>query len=768
MTALDRSDDRRPGGGRGFAFAGRERELAAVLDALTARPAVVLVEGEAGIGKSRLVAEAATRLRAAGVAVAGGGCHPLREPLAYGPVIDALRKLGDRLPAERSAIDPAAGALTPLLPGLADRLPSPLPEDSGPAAPRYRTAEGVRALLRAVAPAVLVVEDVHWADEVTRELLLLLAQDLPADTALLLTYRSEDQRGPLLGSAFRRPPGTGGTDVVLTRLGPEALARIAHSALGAGATPALVGALYERSAGLPLIIEEDLITLAEPGTAARPDLLGVPRSLREVLTERTGRLSAEGAALVNAAAVLAVPAGEDLLTAAAGLTEQQGEAALLEVLAASVLVEHGPDAYGFSHALARRAVYDDLPGPIRTRLHRRVLRLLGERQPPPLVQIAHHTRALGDQEAWLPHAQAAADQALAVGDLGTAATLLWQILEHPGLSAERLGRTALVLSKILRDGTVLLDDAESVRRLLATPGLPAVARGEIRSHLAEVLINKLGDSAGWAELELAAQELEEQNPAKAARILSSLALSDTGESTAAEQRVWMRRAMDALSRITDPAARAVVGANHVTSLACAADPRVPELLAALLAEPPGGAGQDPGVLRSNAVVLSNVAEAAFCVGLDRRAAELNEQAVAHGQRGNVPVLVMYCEAYRLLFGWAAGRWADWDRELTAYRARYPDSPLTDGTLLGTAQGITAAARGRSAQAAACFARVWETDRKQMLSVGAAAGLARLRLARDDADGAWRAVGEALAVVERKESWPYALGVVPTAVETLLP
>ncbi|GAA1950615.1 ATP-binding protein [Kitasatospora viridis] len=763
MTAFDQSDDRLPRGARGFAFAGRDRELAALLDALTERPAVVLVEGEAGIGKSRLVAETAAVLRGRGVGVGTGGCHPLREPLAYGPVIDALRRLGDRLPAEPGLIDPAAGVLAPALPALADRLPAPPPEQPAAAAQRYRTAEGVRAVLRAVAPAVLVVEDVHWADEVTRELLLVLAQDLPADTALLLTYRTEEQRGPLLGSAFRRPPGTGGTDLLLGRLAPGALARIAGSALGAGATPALVRALYERSAGLPLIIEEDLITLAEPGGAAHPELLGVPRSLREVLTERTGRLSAQGSALVGAAAVLAVPAGEELLGAAAGLTEQQTEAALLEVLAASVLVEHGPDAYGFSHALARRAVYDDLPGPTRTRLHRRVLGLLADRQPPALVQIAHHTRALGDLDAWLAPAQAAVDHSLAVGDLGTAAGLLRQILDHPRLPADRLGTDALALAGILRDSAEAREAVEELRRLSAIPGLPAAQRGEIRAHLAEVLINKVGDPNGWTAAELAAQDLEEANPAKAARILATLAIADTGEASAAEQRDWMTRAQAAVARTTDPVAQAVVSANQLTRLVYDADPALPAALARLPREP----DRQPDVLRATAVTLYNATEGAICVGLDRRALQLDEEALALSTGSNVPVLVMYCRAYQLLLGWLAGRWTDWDRELTAYRTRYPDSPLTGGGLLGTAQGVTAAARGRTAAAAACFTQVIERDARHMLSVGAAAGLARLRLARHDDEGAWEALTEALAVVERKESWPYALSLLPTAVETLL-
>ncbi|MGW6915630.1 ATP-binding protein [Kitasatospora sp. NPDC054939] len=180
---------------QGCAFAGREREMRELLGAVSqARPAVVLVEGEAGIGKSRLVAEASARLEAEGLRVLAGGCHPLREPLAYGPVVDALRRIGPWLPPVEE-LGASAGALAPLLPDLAGALPEPPPEplpgSSGSGMQRFRVVSGVRALLEAVAPAVLVVEDLHWADAATRELLLLLARDMPTDSALVLTYRAE-------------------------------------------------------------------------------------------------------------------------------------------------------------------------------------------------------------------------------------------------------------------------------------------------------------------------------------------------------------------------------------------------------------------------------------------------------------------------------------------------------------------------------------------------------------------------------------------------
>ena len=778
MTAMGRSDDPVFGGARGLTFVGRDHEMAVLLEALASRPAVVLVEGEAGVGKSRLVLEAGTRLGAGGVRVLVGHCHPLREPLAYGPVVDAMRAVGPWLP-ERAAIGASAGVLARLLPDLADRLPAPPAEDLQPGALRHRTAQGIRTLLDVIAPAVLVVEDMHWADEATRELLYLLARDLPQDTGLLLTYRREDlpEATPLLGAAYRRPPGTGGTELGLGALTEADLGRLARAVLGEDATAALTRTLYERSAGLPLIIEEDLLTLSrrdprpqgggrwDPGgterrsAARRAGALTVPRSLREVMSERLDRLSPAAVSLANAAAVLAVPADEPLLTEAAGLERTDGRPALLEALAASVLRETGPGMYGFAHALACQAVHDSMPGPLRLQAHRRALAVMLEQDPQPLVQIAHHTRALGDTDAWLVRARAAADRATAVGDLGVAATLLGDILEQPGQPAEQLGDTALALSRITRQSMEHLGTAATLRRIMATPGLPVAVRGEIRLHLGTLLMNQAGSIGSWAEVEQAVLELQDDNPVLAARGMSMFTTDGTARVAAAEQRAWAERARALVADRADAGTRAIIEGNYISTLAAWADPEVPGLLAALPRD-----GRDPEVLRGTACTLNNAAESALCVGLDEQSAQLAEESLLLGEQVHLPSLAMYTTSYQLLLTWLAGRWEDWETELAAYRNRYPDSPLPDSGLLCTARGVTAAARGQAAHAAAHFERALAQGDLHILSLGAAAGAARLQLARGDADGARQALAAALDLTRIKNAWPYAWDVLPAAVE----
>ncbi|WAL74764.1 AAA family ATPase [Kitasatospora sp. YST-16] len=750
---------------RGFAFVGRGPELAELVDLLAARPAVALVQGEAGVGKTRLVAEAADALRARGVGTVVGGCHPLREPLPFGPVIDALGALGPLLPPG-ARLGAATAALAPLLPDLADRLPPPPAEPTGPGEQRQAVLTATRALLAAAAPVVLVVEDVHWADDATRELLLLLAGSLPEDTALLLTYRGEEVHGPLLGRELRRPAGTGLRDLALHRLDRPALAALAGSALGPDGARRLTGALYERSHGLPLIAVEDLITLGtRPGAADRPDLLGVlgvPRSLREVLAARIERLTLDAADLVDAAAVLAVPASGDLLAEAAALPADRADAALTDALERSVLVEHGPDSYGFSHALARRSVYDALPGPLRTRLHRRVLGLLTARDPQPLVQIAHHTEALGDTAQWLVHARAAADRAMEVGDLGTAALMLRRIIDHPGLPTDELGAAARSLAEAVAYTEEAGASADALRRIIDTPGLAPAVRGEIRARLGNILRLHLGGSHGVAELEEAAVELEADNPRHAAKTLAVIAAMDTGDATAAERRGWMDRALALLERFDDPETTAVVRTNRLVSLPLCATPGIPDLIAALPRH-----SDHPKIVLCTAISLSNAAEIGCCTGLDASVRGWAAEAAALCERAGLGGLAMYAHSYPVLLDWTAGRWTRFDAALAAYRRRFPDSPVADTGLLAAAQGAIAAARGQAARAAEHFRGALDQDATSVLALPAAAGLARLHLDRDDPDTAWQTLAPALRLLRRRELWPFAFDLLPTAVDTAL-
>ncbi|WP_371496017.1 AAA family ATPase [Kitasatospora sp. NBC_00374] len=761
-------DTRAPGGG--FGFVGRRRELALLLAALRRPPSVVLVEGEAGIGKSRLVAEATAALAAEGRQVLTGFCHPLREPFPFGPVVDALRAAGPRLPAP-ALIPPSAGALAPLLPDLADRLP-PAPGDTG--AGRYRLVQAVRSFLTAIGPAVLVVEDMHWVDEATRDLLLLLARDLPPELALLLTYRAEDlpRDTPVLGAAYRRPPGVGGTRIALTPLAEPEVHELALAALGPQATPALTRVLFERSEGLPLVAEEDLITLCEQGRpgglADAADLTAdlehaeVPRGLRDAVTERLAALPPAAAAVADAAAVLGVPAGEDLLARVAGLDPEQTALGLTEALQAAALHESSPARYGFRHALAQQVAHRRIPGPRRTLLHRRAIAALDAQSPPPLVQIAHHTRALGDHRAWLRVAEAAADQAVALGDTGTAEAMLRRILAEPELGEEQRGRIALALSRIAANGVDSTASAGALTRIIADPRLSAADRGEIRLTLGILMATQGGDRAGYREIEQAVEELADR-PDRAARAMVALAMNER-DGAGDHAWSWLDRADRTLAAAPDEATAAAVRATRLTFLARAGDPAVWPRLGEL----PRTAG-NPEVVRQSARALYNVGDIAVELGHDGRAADLLRESRRLARAAGIPYLECYSRIALLRLEGLAGRWERLDERFAALGTEFPDLAMA-GAEQALLAGRTGAARGRRARARACFAAAAAyADRESQVTMvlRAAAGLAALRLAEGATEEAVAAVTPAVAALRRAGAWARGAELLPPAVEALL-
>ncbi|MGJ5890372.1 ATP-binding protein [Streptomyces niveiscabiei] len=745
--------------GRGFAFVGRRHELDRVLAAVRQPPAVVLVEGDAGMGKSRLVREATTVLASEGWRVLTGYCHPLREPLPYGPVIDALGAIGPWLPD--TALPPTAGALAPLLPDLAHRLPPAPAGPQGPGAARHQLIRAVRSVLAHVGRVVLVVEDLHWVDDATRELLLLLARDLPDRFALVATYRAEDlpPGAPALGAAYRPPPGAGGTVIRLSPLTRTDVADLAGAALGGRATPELCAALHRRSEGLPLVAEEDLITLRDQ---ARPDVrelerAEVPGGLREAVGERLAALSPAAAA-----AVLAVPAGETLLAEVAALHGDEAAGGLIDALRAAVLRETDSGLYGFRHVLAQQVAYRHVPGPRRRRLHQRAIDHLRTQDPLPLVQIAHHTLATGDQQGWLGLVEQAAEQALALGDTGTAAFLLHQILDRCQVDTERRSAAALALARIVSYGVDYAVTVRELRAVLADPKLPDATRGEIRLGLGLVMLNVGADPAGSRELAHAVDELATQ-PHKAALAMTNLALYER-DGAAAHAWDWQARAERAVDDSADGTSHRAVRINRLILMARDGDPAVWPLLDRLPRRDDAGA-----VLRHAAYALYALAEVALQAGHDRRAHALLvevEDLVAHAAHGRVECLPRVAE---LRLDWLAGRWTRLEEDYAALADVHPDVKQI-GVDRALCRGHLALARGRRSLAHDHFATAAETaggTSEVDVSIRIAAALATAQLAEGAPAAAWATVGPALSMLRGLRSWTRTLDLVPVAVEAAL-
>ncbi|KUN29443.1 LuxR family transcriptional regulator [Streptomyces antibioticus] len=753
-----------PGLGRGFTFVGRRQELDLLLAVTRQPPAVVMIEGEAGMGKSRLVREATAILKTEGWRVVTGFCCPLREPLPYGPVVDALGKVGPWLPA--TGLPPTAGALAPLLPDLADRLP-PAPTAPGhPGALRHQLIQAVRSVLDAVGRVILVVEDLHWADDATRELLLLLARDLPDQFVLVVTYRAEDlpPGAAALGAAYRPPPCTSGTVIRLSPLTENDVADLAGAALGSHATPELCAVLHRRSEGLPLVAEEDLITLRDQACRDVRELerAEVPGGLREAVSERLTSLSPIGAAVVDAAAVLAVPATEELLAEVAGLDGDAAAEGLVDALRAAVLRVTDTGRYTFRHVLAQQVAYRHIPWPRRARLHRRAIDELQTHDPVPLVQIARHTLATGDRRGWLDQIEQAVDQAVTLGDTGTAATLLHQILDQPGVDTERRSQAALTLARFVSYGVDYAVTVRELRTVLDDPKLPDAIRGEIRLGLALVMLNVGADPAGFRELAHAVDELATQ-PHKAAVAMTNLALNER-DGAAAQAWDWQGRAERTVRESADESSRRTVQINRLILMARDGDPAAWPLLDRLPRRDAAGA-----VLRHVTHGLYALAEVATQLGHDRRARGLLrevEDLVEHAADGRIECLPRVVE---LRLDWMAGRWTRLDEDYAALAHAHPDVKQINIDR-AVCQGHLAFSRGRRSLAhdhfvtAAAAARgTSEVD----VSLRTAAALAGFRLAEGDPQEAWAIAEPALSMLRGLRSWARTMDLVPVAAEASL-
>ncbi|WP_030509525.1 AAA family ATPase [Microbispora rosea] len=767
---------------------GRATELRTLIDAVTRPPAVVLVEGEAGIGKTRLVRAALDRLPSGDRAVLLGYCHQIREPFPYGPVFEALRDIRGRLPAAHR-LNPVTGALRDHLPELAGALPpSPQPLDD-PRAERHRVFRAIRALLAAVGPAVLVVEDLHWADDGTLDLLRFLAGQPPQGLSVVATCRRDGVTGPPLGRAYRHQPDTASVVVRLTPLDASGVASLAGALLErSDLSPGFVSRLHERTAGIPFVVEELVRSLpaALPG-ADDPDALdravdraGVPLLLREAMAERMAGLSPAAAGAVRAAAVLRLPAGEQLITAVGGDPAAQdtaaqikagrgparpdpagsGSAGLAEALRAGVLHEHPGGRYGFRHALAQQAVYDAIPGPERRSAHVRAMAALAATDAPPLVQLAFHARQAGDTDAWVRHGTAAAQQAAALGDTALAVEVVEGMLDDPDLPVRDRGPLVLMLSRFAATGLSHQRVVRLLRQVLRGDFLSRDVRGEVRLNLGVVLSNQAGDAAaGRPEIMAALAELTDR-PTLAARGWASMAMPEWGAESLAEHAEWMARAEALVATADNPELSAAVLANRASFEMTTGSPGAFDVAARL----PAG---DPrtGVRREVARAYCNLHDSATTVGLyaaaERFAREGRRLAVETGAQ--YPAFLLDASAIRR--EWLTGRWDGLRDRAASLGESATETPLV-AVDLWLVLGLLALATGEWEEAVRQFHRAGldaPEARNVPVVTSAAGGLVDLHLARGATDEAAAEAEAAAARLRRKGVWVWGASLVPPAV-----
>ena len=401
---------------------GRDRELAALLghlaEARAGRGRTVLLAGEAGLGKSALLRRFSDAVRTEGTRLLSGECTEIEARRPFGPFIDALSVGGIPLPEELGQGGPGA---------------QPVAETE-----RYRVHAAFAERLAAASaqqPLVLTIEDLHWGDEATFELVPYLARKLRDRPVLLLaTYRSDElhRTHPFNHVLAELTRGRLAEEVRLRRLEVAELADMVRLTLGLSRPPTreFVDALYARTEGNPFFVEEILRALVERGdleyregawrrTKEVADLT-IPVSVRDAVQQRLLAMPAKARRILQVAAVIGQRFEFELLREVA----QAGEEDALEVIRAGIeaqlLLEEAAaegEAYRFRHALSREAVLADLLARERRILHRTVGEAIERATPGAAEELAYHFDQARDQRAYRYHALAseAAGRAFAYG-----------------------------------------------------------------------------------------------------------------------------------------------------------------------------------------------------------------------------------------------------------------------------------------------------------------------------------------------------------------
>ena len=363
----------------------RSTEVAALEEALadvrsSGRGALVLVAGEAGIGKTALLEAFSDSNR--NVPTLRGACDALFTPRPLGGVLDIAAELD-------------ASGETP-----------------------HALVQAMTRKLRERGPTVIVLEDLHWADEATLDVLRMLARRLESLTVLLIaTYRDDslDRRHPLRLLLGELPSSRHVTRLTLAPLSADAVATLAGHARGA--------VLHRQTGGNPFFVTE---VLAAGGA-------DVPTTVREAVLARTARLDDAARGMLDAVAVVPPRAELDLLQALV-----DGYPNGLDECLSSGMLGSTDNAVAFRHEIARVAVEESLSPHDRLDLHRRALVKLGSARTPDLARLVHHAEAAGDREALLRYAPAAGERAAKLGAHREAAAHFERVLRFADeLDSER-------------------------------------------------------------------------------------------------------------------------------------------------------------------------------------------------------------------------------------------------------------------------------------------------------------------------------------------
>lgn len=752
------------------ALVGRGGELSSLVSTVSSSPSVVVIEGEAGIGKTRLLAELRHRLDGSSLRLLTGWCRRIREPFPLAPVIEAVRGLGHELPG--GALSPVAGALRPLLPELTDVLPPPPQPLDDRLAERHRVFRAMVEVVGSLGPVVLALEDLHWADEQTVDFLNYLLADLPPKLSLVVTFRGEEVDPAVRALTAKLPAQVKLASLRLRLLDGEETRGLAEAILSGRVSREFSRYLHDHTSGLPFAVEEVLALLRARGalvgrggrwSCGPVGGLDVPTSIRDSVLERVDRLPPDARLVVEAAAVLQSAVRSPVLVRSCAGPPERTLAALACLIDSGLLNEHG-ERIGFRHPLAGQAVYEALPVARRRQLHGRAAAALADDDPDAVGQLAHHLRHAGQLTGWVAAAERAADQAARLGHHDEAVRLLADLLRHAPLDTAHRGRVAVALARAAVE-TLHAEDVSGLLLEVPTGELPREIRGELRFLLALLLNQAGGDPALQRRLFRDAVEELDGRPDLKAWAMIGLGVPAVDRAVSpAEHLQWLDRSLGVVPELADPALQVLVFGKVAMVLTSMGDPRWRQLTGRMQAQT-GGTPRRRGEVSA----YESVASDACYAGHHQVAGQLLAASAAGAALCQSHRLELRSAARLALLDYCCGRWEGLREraeslidELAHYTEGWVDAEVVVGCL-ALAQGDLTMAERRLTGVVRCVEQAGGLDLLP-LPVGA---LLRLGGGTGEVQPALEVGRRVAAGVDAKAIWAPAARLLPPLIRAMV-
>lgn len=549
-------------------FVGRAAELkrlqSAFDQAMSGRGGLMMVTGEAGIGKTALCEQLATYVTLRGGRTLVGHCYEGgSSSLPYLPFVEAMRDyaLGRSAEDLRVELGRGAASVARIVPEIKERLRVRARPQKHPEEERYRLLQAVSSFLTNVAaaqPLLVVLEDLHNADTGTLDMLTHVARNLAGARVLIVgTYRDVgvDRNSPLSEALFEVSRVSAYDRVALRGLSVDEARRMLESIAGEGAPPRLPEAVCRQTEGNPLFVQEVIRFLHEQGLLTRkegrwhptvdvPLEMHIPEGLRGVIGKRLSLLTEDCKRLLSVASVIGSEFGLETLRELAEISEDSFLDALKEAVRLSVLEEQphvGLVRYRFTHAFFRQTLYEEMIAPQRRKLHQRVARFLeafhSKRLEEHAAELAGHfslSTDPSDLAKAVQYGEMAARKAMDVYASGEAVRLLERALAvqealDPADSSKRCDLLLALGDALMNEGEprrVLDEVAPNAWALAEAPS--DTARSSSACHLAMLALFYFGVGPAWTTPEAALWAERAKQAARPNTVASAQADTATG------------------------------------------------------------------------------------------------------------------------------------------------------------------------------------------------------------------------------------------------